>query len=74
MNRTLLRNGTMQALRLLACGVFVTALGGCEGQIIDPNPPPVRSSWLSYKYPANCKDCPELKVDGGIRLLLFHRR
>ena len=60
MNRTLLRNGTMPALRLLACGVFVTALGGCEGQIIDPNPPPARASWLSYKYPPNCTDCPEL--------------
>jgi hypothetical protein len=62
-NRTLLRNGTLQALRLLACGVFVTALAGCEGQIIGgppPNPQVVRSSWLSYKYPANCKDCPEL--------------
>ena len=56
----MLRNATMQVLRLLACGVSITALGGCEGQMIDPNPPPARTSWLSYKYPPNCTDCPEL--------------
>jgi hypothetical protein len=64
--RTWLRNGTMQVLRLLACGVFVTALTGCEGQIIGPptppgTPPPERASWLSYKYSGNCVDCAELK-------------
>ena len=55
MKRTWLRNGTMQALRFLACGLFLTALAGCEGQIIGPptppgTPPPERASWLSYKY------------------------
>jgi hypothetical protein len=62
-NRTLLRSGTLQALRLLACGAFVAALAGCEGQIIGgqpPNTPAVRASWLSYKYPQPCVDCPEL--------------
>jgi cytochrome c5 len=54
-NRTWLRNGATQALRLLACGVFVSALAGCEGQIIGPptppgTPPPARALWLSYKY------------------------
>jgi len=42
--------------------VLLTTLGGCEGQIIGPPgaPQPGRSSWLSYKYSASCKDCPEL--------------
>ena len=70
MKRTWLRNGAMQALRLLACGVFVTALAGCDGQIIGPptppgTPPPPRALWLSYKYSAGgCTDpntnCPEI--------------
>jgi cytochrome c5 len=53
----------MQILRLLASGVFVTSLWGCEGQIIGPPgpQPPARSSWLSYKYSASCRDCPELR-------------
>jgi hypothetical protein len=65
--RTWLRNGAMQALRLLACGIFFTALAGCEGQIIGPpgGAPAERSLWLSYKYSAGgCTDpntnCPEI--------------
>lgn len=69
MDRTLLRNGAMQALKVVACAVFLTTLSGCEGQIIGPPPPPIppippppaRASWLSYKYPTPCVDCPELR-------------
>jgi len=57
----------MLALRLLACGVFLIALAGCEGQIIGPpgGQPAGRSLWLSYKYSAGgCTDpntnCPEI--------------
>ena len=53
----------MQALRLLACGVVLTALSGCDGQIIGPpgGQPAGKASWLSYKYPTPCVDCPELR-------------
>jgi len=59
----------MQALKVFACAVFLTTLSGCEGQIIGPPPPPIppippppaRASWLSYKYPTPCVDCPELR-------------
>jgi hypothetical protein len=68
-NRTLLRNSTMPALRVLAGAALLTVLSGCDGQIIGPPtppvppipPPPPRASWLSYKYSASCQDCPELR-------------
>src|SRR6185503_18928008 len=52
----------MQALKVLASAVLLTACSGCEGQIIGPpgGQPPTRASWLSYKYSASCQGCPEL--------------
>ena len=63
MNRTWLRNRTLQALRHLACAAILTTLSGCEGQIIGPpgSQQPGRASWLSYKYSAHCENCPELR-------------
>jgi hypothetical protein len=69
-NRTSLHNSATQTLRYLACGLLLSSLWGCEGQIIGPppqpgTPPPTRALWLSYKFsPAGCSDaatnCPEM--------------